>query len=78
MSRYGRSSLAIAKKSQLTDSSWQSSEMFTWASYFNKALSLQDTVGIDTRQLAQTRSSTEALIEAVDRAPLQLKFAPLH
>ena len=78
MSRHGRSSLAIAKKSQLTDSSWQGSEMFTWASHFNMDLVLQDTVGFDTRQLALTRSSTEALIEAVDRAPLQLTFTPLH
>ena len=30
--------------------------------------------GIDTRQLAQTRSSTEALVEVIDRAPLQLNL----
>ena len=64
MSTQGRSSLAIAKKSQLTDSSWQGSKLFTWASHCKMALTLQDTVGIDTRELAQTRSSADALIEA--------------
>ena len=32
------------------------------------ALTLQDTVDIDARELAQTRSSTDASIEAVDLA----------
>lgn len=65
----------MAEKSQLTDSSWQAPEMYTcgaWAHYLNKALSVQDTGEIDTRQLVQ---ATEALI---DPASLQLTFAPLH